>query len=130
MFPTTNIFESSIPSLKRIFFCVSVGAKQKSEILSVRTRFVSSGMFVYARRPASTCAIGMWSFVAARETARTVLVSPWTISKSGFSSKKIFSTSISIRPVMFPWVPDPMPRLYFASGRFSSCKKMASIFLS
>lgn len=62
------------------------------------------------RRPASIWATGMCSFTAAKAPASVELVSPKTKRTSGDSSTRRSSMASSIRPVCFPWEPEPMPR--------------------
>jgi len=107
---------------------VEVGQKSHRETWSVRRRFTSSGIpMSKLRRPASTWATGTPSFTAASAPARVEFVSPSTITSRGRSSTRTFSSASSMRPVIRPWEPEPMPRSRSGAGRSSSEKKACDI---
>ena len=101
VFPVTKIRSASIPSAARFAAASAVGAKQKSETVSVIRRSISSGKgdhFSRLRSPASTCpSLPCWKKVTT-PAKNTVAVSPCTMVTSGRKS-----SATSRRPSMQAW---------------------------
>ena len=67
---------------------------------SVTILLISSGMDISKlRSPASTCAIGIWSFLAVMEHAKVEFTSPTTITRSGRSWIHTSSNAVKILAV-------------------------------
>ena len=98
VFPVTKIRSGATPSAARLRAASGVGAKQKSETVSVMRRSISSGKgdhFRWLRSPASTCAsLPCWKKVTT-PAKNTVAVSPCTMVTSGEKS-----SATSRRPSM------------------------------
>ena len=129
--PTKCIFFSTIPSFIKFSLASGLVVKRNVESLSVRTRFISSGIFQSKlRKPDSTWPIGTPNFAAANEHAIVELTSPKTIIILGWSSTRTFSYNDNIFPVCSPW--DPLPTSKLISGFFipSSWINIFDIFSS
>ena len=119
------------PSFSRLVTAVGVGASSRSDTWSATSRLISSGICrLKLRRPASTCARGMWSFAADSVAARVEFVSPYVTTTSGPLPGRTSSRRASIWPVWLPWLPGPTPRLNVAGGIASSSKKMSDMSAS
>mmetsp|Transcript_28235 Transcript_28235/g.78980 ORF Transcript_28235/g.78980 Transcript_28235/m.78980 type:complete len:267 (+) Transcript_28235:1416-2216(+) len=119
--PTTWTDLAAMPSPSRMSRCRCETANRYVAMWSIRVRLVSSGMRrSYERRPASTWAMGIWAWLAARAHANAVFVSPCTTTTRGVS----FSRSSPIRARIFAVCaesePDPTPRLCVGAGTASS----------
>jgi hypothetical protein len=69
-------------------------------------------------------------FFAVTEQSNVAFTSPIKTTQLGFSTIKTFSNSIIVLPTCSACVPDPTPKLYYASGMPNSSKKESDIFLS
>jgi hypothetical protein len=85
--------------------------KNQSEMLSVTRRLISSGIRMSPlRRPASTWATGMSSFLASMEQASVEFTSPTTSTQSGRAFWQISSKATMILAVWVAWLPPPASR--------------------
>ena len=85
--PDKKIAESAVPSRCKCATPLGSVTKNQSEILSVTSRLISSGMVMSPlRSPASTCATGMFSFFATMEQASVEFTSPTTSTASARSA--------------------------------------------
>ncbi len=98
---------------------------------SVARRLISSGMpQSLLRRPDSTWATSIHSFLAVSAQAMVEFTSPHTTTRSGLRSRQAFSNSIITPPVFSAWLPPPTPRWMCGLGRPRSSKNTSDMFLS
>jgi len=100
------------PSFTKLFNPAFVGVNSIVLVWSQTIRLISSGILLLNERsPASICAMGIFSLDAATAPASVEFVSPYKITKSGFSFTRISSSFSIIKAVCLAWFCEPTLRL-------------------